>query len=64
MKVRKTKKPRAQGVITLPCRGKVGMYWWTIPLDSKGRFIPSSVDCLYNQEYYSREDAGFMVTSL
>lgn len=63
-KTKKNKKPRVQGVVVLPCKGKVSTHWWVIPLDSKDRVIPSSVDCLYNQEYYSQQEAGYMAAAL
>jgi hypothetical protein len=60
----KIKKPRVQSADIYPCRTKVGMYWWPIPFDKNGRFIPSSVDCLYSQEYFSQGDAIRMLRSL
>ena len=61
---KKTKKPRVQSVIMEVCRGKVGTYWWPIPFDKKYRFIPSSVDCLYSQEYFNEQEAINMMRSL
>jgi hypothetical protein len=60
----KVKKPRVYSVYMTECRGKVSMHWWPLPYDKKGRFIPSSVDCVYNQEYHSRSEALNMLRSL
>lgn len=62
--VKKKKKPRVQSASVVECRGKVGLYWWPIPFDKKDRFIPTSVDCLYNQEYFSKEESARMLRSL
>lgn len=61
---KKPKLSRVHSVIVSECKGKVSMYWWTLPLDKKGKFIPSSVDCVYSQEYYSRRQAGLMITAM
>ncbi len=60
----KVKKPRVQSVDIFPCKTKVGMYWWPVPYDKKDKFIPSSVDCLYSQEYFSVRDAVIMLRAL
>jgi hypothetical protein len=60
----KIKKPRVQSAALHVCRTKVAMYWWPLPYDKKDRFIPSSVDCLYNQEYFERGEAMLMLRAL
>lgn len=61
---KKVKKPRVQSAAILECKGKVSLYWWPIPFDKKDRVIPTSVDCIYSQEYFSREEAARMLRSL
>lgn len=63
-KDQKVKKQRAQQVIMDVCRTKTSLFWQPLPFDKKDRFIPSSVDCLFNQEYYSRGQAAQMLRSL
>ena len=58
------RKQRVQGCIVQPCRTKLANYWQPLPFDKKDKFIPSSVDCLYNQDYYSIEDSSEMLRSL
>jgi hypothetical protein len=64
MKNSKFKTPRVRSAIIAICRTKTGRYWWPLPFDKKGKFIPSSVDCLYNQEYFEEHEAVNMMRSL
>lgn len=61
---KKAKKPRVQAASVSELKGKVGLYWWPIPFDKKDRIIPTSVDCIYNQEYFTKEEAARMLRSL
>jgi len=36
--------------------GTQALYYAVTPYDKKGREIPSSVNCVYNSEYYAYED--------
>lgn len=54
------KKTRARGANVTPVKGKAGTYWSNIRFDSKGRVIPSSVDSLYNTEYFDEAQVYFM----
>jgi len=44
--------------------GVVHSYFLVTPYDKKGREIPTSVNCAYNAEYYSADQAMLMAGSL
>lgn len=60
----KTKKPRVQLVVLSRIKVKIGEYWSPSLYDKKDRFIPTSVDCLFNIEYFSKSVAAAMTKSL
>lgn len=60
----KNKKPRVAFVDLIPFSSSSADYIWPIPFDKKDRFIPSSVDCAYNSEYYSHEEVAGMMRAL
>lgn len=64
MKKSKNKKSRAAFVDLVPFSSRSADYIWPIPFDKKDRFIPSSVDCAYNSEYYTPEDVAGMLRAL
>jgi hypothetical protein len=64
MTKKKIKKQRVRSALSDVCKTKVGVYWHPIPHDRKEKEILSSVDCLFSQEYYSREEAREMLRSL
>lgn len=50
---------------------QVTLCWWTygaqqfwepVPFDKKDRVIPSSVECLFNTDYYTSAEASKMTT--
>lgn len=45
-------------------RTKVSLYWNPLPFNKRDKFIPSSVDCLFHQDYYNREEAKSMLIAL
>jgi hypothetical protein len=44
--------------------GFQNLYYLVIPYDKKGREIPTSVNCAYNSEYYTSDQAMLMAGSL
>jgi len=64
MKKIKAKKPRVSTVELFAFSTTAGDYLWPIPYDKKDRFIPSSVDCVYNTEYYSSRQIVMMLRAL
>jgi hypothetical protein len=60
----RVKRQRAQSVIMHECKTKASSFWHPSPFDKKNKFIPSSVDCLFNQEYFSMDEAANMLRSL
>jgi hypothetical protein len=40
------------------------MYYLVTPYDKKGREIPTSVNCAYNAEYYTPDQAMLMAGAL
>jgi hypothetical protein len=64
MKKIKARKPRVTTVELFSFSTPVGDYVWPIPYDKKDRFIPSSVDCVYNTEYYSPRQVVKMLRAL
>lgn len=43
---------------------KISTYWNPIPYCKNNRSIPDSVDCLYHQDYYNKNDANEMLTHI
>lgn len=64
MKHFKAKKSRVNAVAVLSFSTACGDYYWPIPYDKKDRFIPSSVDCVYNQEYINFKQVVNMLKAL
>lgn len=64
MPKKKVKVPRVQSAFVDVCRTKLAFYWHPLPYDKKHRQIPTSVDCLFNQEYYEKEEAKAMLEAL
>lgn len=64
MKKLKVKKPRVTSVELFSFSTASGDYVWPIPYDKKDRFIPSSVDCVYNTEYFSPRQVVMMLRAL
>jgi hypothetical protein len=60
----KNKKPRVTNVGLYEFSTPVADYYWPAPFDKKDRFIPSSVDCVYNAEYYGAKQVITMTKSL
>lgn len=64
MKKSKNKKPRVTSVAISQFSTATADYFWPLPYDKKERFIPSSVDCIYNAEYYNPQMVFKMIRSL
>lgn len=64
MKRHKSKKSRVTYVDLYPFSSSSADYLWPIPFDKKDRFIPSSVDCVYNAEYYTPQQVVQMLSAL
>lgn len=60
----KNKKPRVTSVVLCYFSTATADYLWPLPYDKKKRFIPSSVDCVYNAEYYTPASVFKMIRSL
>lgn len=61
---KKLKDPRVHFVIVDSLRIRLNQFWHPNPFDKKSKFIPSSVDCLFNKDYYSESQAARMLRSL
>ena len=64
MKKIKSKKPRVTSVELFKFSTASADFLWPLPYDKKDRFIPSSVDCVYNMEYYSQAQIAGMLRTL
>lgn len=62
-KIKKVKQ-KAQNALILEVRTKMSNFWWPLPYDKREKQILSSVDCLFNQDYYDRDKAKEMLKSL
>lgn len=62
--MKKFKPSRAVFATAKLCKGSVNSYWIVTPYDKKYREIPTSVQCAYNTEYFSSEEAMSMATAL
>jgi hypothetical protein len=63
-KKKKVRKQRVQSACVKECRTKTTSFWNPLPYDKKSKEILSCVDCIFNKEYYQREDAIDMLRSL
>jgi hypothetical protein len=59
--MKKSRKSRVASASVQTMVGLAGVYYLVTPYDKKGREIPSSVQCAYNAEYFSPQQA-FMVS--
>ncbi len=53
--MKKARKSRVDSIELNVYRIGVGLYYTVTPYDKKSRQIPSSVNCAYNEQYYSAE---------
>lgn len=58
------KKSRVTSVYLQQIQGVKDVYFLVIPVDKKGRSIPSSVECAYNSAYYDESSAATMALAL
>lgn len=64
MKKIKAKRPRTSAVDVIRFATSCGVYYWPLPYDKKNRFIPSSVDCVFNAEYIEPRQIFSMLNAL
>lgn len=62
--MKKVRKSRVVSASIETMVGLSGVYYLVTPYDKKGREIPSSVQCAYNAEYFSPQQAFTMSRSL
>lgn len=62
--MKKFRKSRAVYASVYIYQGHLNSFYLVTPYDKKGREIPSSVNCAYNSEYYSENQAMRMAGSL
>lgn len=62
--MKKPRKPRATFASLAVFRGVRDMYVIVVPYDRRGREILSSVNCVFNADYFSPEEAQAMVNAL
>lgn len=63
-KKKKVKKQRVQSASVKECKTRTTSFWNPLPYDRKDKKILSSVDCIFNKEYYQREEAIDMLRSM
>lgn len=62
--MRKHKKSRVSVVELGSLKGTKDNFYITIPYDKKYRVIPSSVDCVYNSDYFGHQETVNMLRAL
>ena len=62
--MRKTRKSRVHFASIRPYVSGSAVYYLVVPYDKKGKEIPSSVNCAYNGEYYTPDEALYLARSL
>jgi hypothetical protein len=60
----KTRKSRVHSASLKTMKGLHNIFYLVIPYDKKQKEIPSSVNCAFNSEYYTPEQALNMSQSL
>lgn len=55
--MKKARKSRVASASVEVMVGMAGVYYLVTPYDKKGREIPSSVQCAYNAEYFTPQQA-------
>jgi hypothetical protein len=62
--MKKTRKSRVHSAALQTMAGMHQLFYLVIPYDKKQREIPSSVNCAYNAEYFTPQQALNMSQSL
>lgn len=60
----KSKKQDVCSVLLRQIETRSGTFWNPVPYDKNNKRVETPVDCVFNEEFFSREDAKAMLRAI